>query len=60
MAQSSGPQAFLFDRTQKRRIVEMMSKGSGTKAASAIGYDVGAMLSSSSTPSPTMRRWCKT
>lgn len=37
MAQSSGPHAFLFVRIQKRRIVEIMSKGSGTKTAKAMG-----------------------
>lgn len=44
IAQSSAPHAFLFDRIQNRRAVKMMSKGSGTRVASAIGYDVGAML----------------
>lgn len=45
IAQSSGPHAFLFDRIQKRRMVKTMSKGSGTKAARAIGYEVGAIRS---------------
>src|SRR5690242_867850 len=45
IAQSSGPHAFLFDRIQKRRIVKTMSKGSGTKAARAIGYEEGAISS---------------
>jgi hypothetical protein len=43
IAQSSGPHAFLFDRIQNRNTVNTMSKGSGTKAARAIGYDVGAI-----------------
>ena len=43
IAQSSGPHAFLFDRIQNRNTVNTISKGSGTKAARAIGYDVGAI-----------------
>jgi hypothetical protein len=43
IAQSSGPHAFLFVRIQNRNTVNTMSKGSGTKAARAIGYDVGAI-----------------
>jgi hypothetical protein len=37
IAQSSGPHAFLFDRIQNLSTVKTMSKGSGTKAARAIG-----------------------
>lgn len=44
IAQSSGPHAFLFDRIQKRNAVKTMSKGSGTSAARAIGYEVGAIV----------------
>src|SRR5690242_4315032 len=56
IAQSSGPHAFLFERIQKRRMVKMMSKGSGTKAARAIGYDVGAIFPAERVPSPKARR----
>lgn len=37
MAQSSGPQAFLFVRIQKRRMVDIMSSGRGIKTDRAMG-----------------------
>ena len=48
IAQSSGPHAFLFERIQKRKMVKTISKGKGTRVARAMGYDVGAMLSTDS------------
>jgi hypothetical protein len=36
MAQSSGPHAFLLERTQNRKMVEMISNGSGIKTDRAI------------------------
>lgn len=44
IAQSSIPHAFLLVRIQNRSTVKMMSKGSGTMAARAIGYEVGAIV----------------
>jgi hypothetical protein len=45
IAQSSIPHAFLLVRIQNRSTVKTMSKGSGMRAARAIGYEVGAIVS---------------